>query len=305
MGDAEDHAEEAVAFGDLVRDAPLVVLVHVDGTVVYANRCAEDILGVPPAGGRGLRLADLVHPEDVDRVRHRSQQAIERHVAPGSAEWAIVRSDGGVVRVESVECAVAVGDRTGVCVLACDVTERAQREAHLAHLATHDGLTGLPNRLVLLDRLGQAMSHIGRECAAVVVLFVDLDRFKAVNDEYGHASGDDVLREVARRLTGVGRAGDTVARLAGDEFVICAESHDARASQVLRRRVEDVLSEPYTIGAARVDVGASIGTLLLDRSCEPAAAIAEADRLMYQRKLDRPAPDRYLARPAGEEYPSM
>src|ERR671933_493479 len=79
VGDAD-----VLAFRDLVRDAPLAVLVHVDGIVVYANRCAQDILGVPPAGGRGLRLADLVHPEDVDRVRHRSQQAIERHVAPGS-----------------------------------------------------------------------------------------------------------------------------------------------------------------------------------------------------------------------------
>jgi diguanylate cyclase (GGDEF)-like protein/PAS domain S-box-containing protein len=272
----------------MIQAAPLAVLVHVDDTVVYANRSAEDFLGVAPGHGVGVRLSDLVHPDSLGHVRHRADQLLSGRALAGSAEWTIVRPDGGHVRVESVESLVPVGDRLGVYVMACDVTERARREAHLAHLATHDGLTALPNRLLLLDRLGQALTRIGRGCIGVLVLFVDLDRFKAVNDAHGHAAGDEVLREVSRRLVGAVRAGDTVARLAGDEFVVCAEIDEPGADDALRRRVCEVLAGPYGTGDAQVDVGASVGALLLTGATDPETALAEADRLMYEAKRTRP-----------------
>ena len=285
-----DAAEEVVPFQDMIRDAPLAVLVHVDGTVVYANPSAEDFLGVVPGGAAGLRLTDVVHPDSLGQVLHRADQLLAGRALAGSAEWTIVRPDGGLVRVESVDSTVQVGDRVGVYVLACDVTERTRREAHLAHLATHDGLTSLPNRLLLLDRLGQALTRIGRGCIGVLVLFVDLDGFKAVNDAHGHAAGDEVLREVGRRLAGAVRAGDTVARLAGDEFVVCAEIDEPGADDALRRRVCEVLAPPYrTEGDAPVNVGASVGALLLDGATDAESALREADRLMYEAKRARPA----------------
>ena len=285
-----DAAEEVVPFQDMIRDAPLAVLVHVDGTIVYANPSAEDFLGVVPGGGAGLRLTDVVHPDSLGQVLHRADQLLAGRALAGSAEWTIVRPDGGLVRVETVDSTVQVGDRVGVYALACDVTERTRREAHLAHLATHDGLTSLPNRLLLLDRLGQALTRIGRGCIGVLVLFVDLDGFKAVNDAHGHAAGDEVLREVGRRLAGAVRAGDTVARLAGDEFVVCAEIHEPGADDALRRRVCDVLAAPYrTEGDAPLDVGASVGALLLDGATDAESALGEADRLMYEAKRARPA----------------
>jgi diguanylate cyclase (GGDEF)-like protein/PAS domain S-box-containing protein len=282
-----DTFQGVVPFEDMITTAPLAVLVHVDGTVVYANRCAEDFLGVGPGQAAGLRLVDVVHPDSLDHVRHRAEHLLSGRALAGSGEWTIVRPDGVQVRVESVESPLPVGDRLGVHVMACDVTERTRREAHLAHLATHDGLTALPNRLLLLDRLGQALTRIGRGCTGVLVLFVDLDRFKSVNDAHGHAAGDEVLREAARRLVGAVRAGDTVARLSGDEFVICAEIDEPGADDTLRRRVCDVLSQSYRIGTAQVDVGASVGALLLDGPTDPGTALAEADRLMYEAKRAR------------------
>jgi diguanylate cyclase (GGDEF)-like protein/PAS domain S-box-containing protein len=285
-----DTPHEVVPFQDMIRKAPLAVLVHVDGTVVYANPSAEDFLGVGPGDAEGLLLTDVVHPDSIGYVQRRADQLLSGRALAGSAEWTVVRPDGGLVRVESVESTVPVGDRVGVYVLACDVTERTRREAHLAHLATHDGLTGLPNRLLLLDRLGQALTRIGRGCTGVLVLFADLDGFKAVNDAHGHAAGDEVLREVGRRLVGAVRAGDTVARLAGDEFVVCAEIDEPGADNVLRHRVCEVLSLPYrTDDGALVDVGASVGALLLDGATDADTALAEADRLMYEAKRARPA----------------
>jgi diguanylate cyclase (GGDEF)-like protein/PAS domain S-box-containing protein len=281
---------DAVPFPELVHTAPLAVLVHVAGTVIYTNRCADAVLGVAPGAGRGLRLLDVVHPESAEQVRRRIGELCGGRRLPGSAEWTIVRPDGALVRVESVESTLAVGDAVGVCVLACDVTERTRREEHLAHQATHDGLTGLPNRLLLLDRLGQALTRIGRGCAGVLVLFIDLDAFKAVNDARGHAAGDQVLCEAGRRLAEVVRAGDTVARLAGEEFVVCAEINEPGADQALARRVRQALDRPYDVGASAVHVGASVGALLLDRSTDPAAALADADRLMYAAKAGRTRP---------------
>ena len=284
-----DGAGRDVPYEDMIQAAPLAVLVHVDDTVIYANRSAEEFLGVGPGQGSGLRLPDVVHPDSLMQVRHRTEQLLAGHELAGSAEWTIVRPDGALVRVESVDRAIAVGDRLGVYVMACDVTERTRREAHLAHLATHDGLTALPNRLLLLDRLGQALARIGRGCTGVLVLFADLDRFKAVNDAHGHAAGDEVLRQVARRLAGAVRAGDTVARLSGDEFVVCAEIDEPGADEALRHRVSEVLAVPYESGDDQVDVGASVGALLLTGHTDAEAALAEADRLMYEAKRDRRA----------------
>src|SRR4051794_36488331 len=284
-----DFVEGEVPFEDMIQAAPLAVLVHVDGAVVYANHSAEDFLGVEPGQGPGLRLQDVVHPDSLRHLQHRTEQLLAGRELGGSVEGTIVRPAGGLGRGGALGRPVPVGARLGVYVMACDVTERTRREAHLAHLATHDGLTALPNRLLLLDRLGQALTRIGRGCIGVLVLFVDLDRFKAVNDAHGHAAGDEGLRQGSRRLVGAVRAGDTVARLSGDEFVVCAEIDEPGADEALRRRVAEVLAGPYDTGDAQVDVGASVGVLLLSGPTDAESALAEADRLMYEAKRARSA----------------
>src|SRR4051812_36468784 len=164
--------------------------------------------------------------------------------------------------------------------------ERKRVEARLAHQALHDDLTGLPNRELFLDRLGQAMSRLGRHASSVAVLFLDLDRFKAVNDGLGHAAGDELLRCVAVRLESVLRAGDTAARLGGDEFaVLCEDVAGERHAVGVAERVGEALREPFALGGDAVYVRSSVGiALAVDGSEDPAELVREADTAMYRAK---------------------
>jgi diguanylate cyclase (GGDEF)-like protein/PAS domain S-box-containing protein len=165
------------------------------------------------------------------------------------------------------------------------VERRAATEA-LEHRALHDDLTGLPNRTLLLDRIRQALHRSTREHAGVAVLFVDLDRFKHINDTLGHAAGDAVLGEVARRLQDVLRAGDTVGRLGGDEFLmVCADIGGVVDAMTVAQRVWECLDEPLHFGGDPLRVRASIGVALADsHDLAPEAIIRNADHAMYRAK---------------------
>lgn len=278
----------AVPFEQLVHEVPLGVWVHVGGRVVYANRCAEEMLGAAPGGVVGLDAQALVHPASAELVAHRTGRLLAGQALAGSAEYTVVALDGRHVRVESVETTLALPQGTAVVVSACDVTERARREARLAHLATHDGLTGLPNRLLLTDRLTQALTGAARRGGCVLVTFVDLDRFKAVNDRLGHATGDALLQHVARSLLETAREGDTVARLSGDEFVVCADldgdvAGTAADAEALLERYRRALRRPFAPAAA-VPWSASTGAVVCDGAWTAEHALAEADRRMYAAK---------------------
>lgn len=286
-GERETSVVGLGMFEALVEAAPMAIAVHVDGRVVYANRGAEDVLGVRPGQVHGMHVLDLVHPDFVELARHRAGELLAGRPLAGSVELDLVRPDGSTVTIEYVSSAIDVDGRTGVCVMACDITERARREAHFAHLAAHDGLTGLPNRILLLDRLEQALARVGRGCAGVLVLFVDLDGFKRVNDEHGHAAGDLLLGLVAERLRSAVRGMDTVARLGGDEFVVVAELETLDLADHLQSRLEQALNRPYELDAVPMPVPASVGTHLVTQPCEPAQALRDADRLMYEAKARR------------------
>lgn len=153
--------------------------------------------------------------------------------------------------------------------------------------ALHDPVTGLANRALLLDRLTQALARSGRRPGFVAVLFLDLDRFKLVNDSLGHAAGDELLGEVARRLEGAVRSTDSVARLGGDEFVVLADTVDgADEALALAERLRDVLAAPYRLaGGERVVVTASAGVALGGAgSAVPGELLWDADAAMYKAK---------------------
>jgi len=156
----------------------------------------------------------------------------------------------------------------------------------LRHLATHDALTGLPNRVLLDDRLQQAIAHADRDVRSFALLVCDLDRFKLINDSLGHRAGDELLQEVARRLTAVVRPSDTVARFGGDEFVLIGTSiSDEDDAATLAARVMDVLQAPVRIAAIDIHTSPSIGIAMYpDDGITMQALLAHADAAMYSAK---------------------
>ena len=175
-------------------------------------------------------------------------------------------------------------------------TEIARREAlqeELEHRATHDALTGLPNRALLMDRLEHAVERAVRERVMIAVLFIDLDDFKYVNDAFGHEAGDGLLAQAAGRLKRCLRSADTVSRIGGDEFVVVLESvEDAeRVAEVIGRIMEG-LGAPFALGRVEASVSASIGVTFLDGALvfdgvaerEAEEMVRAADRAMYRAK---------------------
>ena len=163
--------------------------------------------------------------------------------------------------------------------------ERCEMAEQIAFQASHDGLTGLANRSMFMERLEEAMSHVGRRRAALAVLFIDLDRFKLVNDRADHSAGDRVLSEMANRLTAMTRGVDLVARFGGDEFVAFAEVDHQEDALDMAERIRTGLSEPVDIGHGQLVVTASVGVVMTaDGSTSPVALLREADNAMYEAK---------------------
>ena len=177
-------------------------------------------------------------------------------------------------------------DVLGTVVSLHDITARKLAEQELAHQAFHDSLTGLANRALFFDHAEQALRRAGRSGSPPIVLCLDLDGFKDVNDSAGHLAGDELLRTIAGRLLGVVRAGDTVARLGGDEFaVLLDETHGGLPeAAALAQRLLDVISDPMDLGGHRVTVAASIGIVVAEADATPLSLFRDADIAMYRAK---------------------
>jgi diguanylate cyclase (GGDEF)-like protein len=186
----------------------------------------------------------------------------------------------------------ACGTHVGYAVTLLDIT--AEEDARydmectkerLWHLANHDGLTGLPNRMQCLDRLDQALARTRREGRSTAVLFCDLDRFKQVNDSFGHAGGDTLLIAIAHRLRAAVRESDTVARLGGDEFVVISEDFgDLAGIETLAGRLIAVANQPVVLGEATTDVGLSVGIAVATADSTVEELMARADAAVYEAK---------------------
>jgi diguanylate cyclase (GGDEF)-like protein len=183
-----------------------------------------------------------------------------------------------------------------------DITERRAAEQRLTFLALHDPLTGLANRRLLLDRLSIALARMARSGRMVAVLYLDLDRFKEVNDTLGHDQGDQLLLRAAARLGELVRDSDTLARLGGDEFVLVADDLTGPAEAVaIAQRIVDALKEPFDLpGGARVSVGASVGVAVAAAGADPSTLLRHADAAMYQAKDDGRACHRLFHADTGD-----
>lgn len=230
---------------------------------------------VHDADRSGLRKALTAHIEG--QTSH-FEHEFRLEVANKTMRWALAR--GVAVRDENGEAVRIAGSLT-------DISERKETEAMLVHEALHDALTGLPNRNLFLDRLDLALKQHRRDAnRKFAVLFLDLDRFKAINDSLGHAAGDALLMEFGKRLSMFLRPGDSIARLGGDEFaILLMEISGLGEATLVAERVHELLSQKFVLIDKEVFVNASIGIALSDTKYERSAdLLRDADLAMYRTK---------------------
>lgn len=259
-----------------------------DLRLTYLNPAAERALGVRAAEVQGLTDAEAGMPAELVPEWGRALRSTLETGEPGELEFERETTTGCATWCHTTFSPDLGIDGAPVGVLAStrDITRLKAAEAALAHQATHDPLTGLANRWLVLDRLHAALARRPRVAGRLALFFVDLDHFKSVNDTYGHKVGDRVLIETARRLTGVARAEDTVGRLAGDEFVvICERVPDETAVAEIARRIVDALARPIEVDGLFPRVSASVGVALADQENIGSSALLNcADGAMYEAK---------------------
>ncbi|QAU34219.1 EAL domain-containing protein [Janthinobacterium sp. 17J80-10] len=264
-----------------------VALLDARATWVYASPSYQSEFG------KNIRADadyfDIVHPDDRERVRAAFAQLMTGETQQ-RVHYRVQMSKRGERHLESEASLIhdAAGKVTQVVIVSRDVSERKEMEAYILHQSVHDALTGLPNRLLLVDRMKQATAHLGRKNAPVAVLFIDLDRFKDINDTLGHAAGDRLLQEVAERLGKCVREGDTVARLSGDEFVVLlAGLNDVRDAALVADKIVATVSAPCRIGGSELRVSPSIGIAIFPGDGHDIdELLRNADTAMYHAKQE-------------------
>ncbi|MBS0536597.1 MAG: EAL domain-containing protein [Proteobacteria bacterium] len=272
-----------------------ICMYDVDGRITLFNERYSEITGYAPHELRGALLLDIVrHPEvgiKMDDPVSFAAHVIEAAKQGRSLNDVLHRRDGRIVR--AITHPIKDG---GWVVTLDDITDRQRAQAEIAHMARHDGLTGLPNRTLFNERLATALLRLSRG-DRVGVFLIDLDRFKPVNDTMGHSAGDLLLQEVAKRLSGCVRDGDTVARLGGDEFAVIQAGLGLSAADAttLAERLIEAAAMPYQINGQDVVIGASIGISFAPEDGDDAEGLLrKADIAMYRAKADEKGAYRFF-----------
>jgi diguanylate cyclase (GGDEF)-like protein/PAS domain S-box-containing protein len=257
-------------------------------TVLYVSPAYEVLWGQPCTAMYADPLAwtRLIHPDDRERVLAAANA--KRALGDYDEEYRIVRVDGSVRHIR--DRAFPIRDRAGrvyrIAGIAQDITARKEQEAQIRHLAYHDALTGLPNRALVMNRLEQAIAHAQRHRQSLAVLFLDLDRFKTINDTLGHPAGDKLLKQVAERLTAVLREEDTVGRVGGDEFLMVVPGLESPedAAHVANKALAS-MAKAFAVSGQELHASGSIGISFFPRDSTNAETLVKyADTALYLAK---------------------
>ncbi len=264
-----------------------VVVTDLDGIIIDWNTGSELLYGYTRKEVIGKPVSLLHVPEDHERITEEVLSALARD-GKWYGEIKMLHRDGSIGWIESMVVPLLddSGNAIGALGINRNISERLENEERLAQLAHYDQLTGLPNRYLFIDRLQQLIHHATRHNRLFALLYVDLDDFKKINDQYGHVVGDKVLQMVSAKFHHAVRASDTVARIGGDEFVILLEriNEPEEASRVAETIVK-LMHEPLVIGDKRLMQTGSIGIAIYPRDgVSLDELLSQSDHAMYQVK---------------------
>lgn len=279
--------ENEQGFRSLIERSPDAILVHRYGDIVFSNQVADRLLGVRSRDAQGkVGIMDRVHPDFRDLFQARIHRVESLHEASGYTEMKMTGMNGEVIDIEVASAPVYYGGEWAVQTTLRDITVRKEEQERTWRQANFDTLTGIPNRLMFYDRLQQALDHAERQKQHVALLFIDLDRFKEINDTLGHAAGDALLQEVARRLSSCLRKTDTLARLGGDEFTAMMPAViDPEAVKTVAERMLQRLAEIFSLPGGEGRISGSIGIACYPHNGRDVATLMrQADAAMYRAK---------------------
>jgi diguanylate cyclase (GGDEF)-like protein/PAS domain S-box-containing protein len=282
--EAERLAASETRFRQLTEATFEGILMHQGGRIVDVNRAMAELIDARPESLIGRDVMDCV--TETSRPMLRKYMAADIDTA---CEIELRQADGTLIPAEVLARTFRSGERNGQLtrVLAVrDIRERKEAEERIRHMAHHDSLTGLPNRRMFMDRLTQVLARSKRDGTTVAVLCLDLDRFKHVNDLGGHAAGDELLRQVAKRLADSIRTEDTAARLGGDEFaVIQVGVAHPDGPGIMAERLVKAIGKPFDLGGQQTMIGTSIGIALHPGDGEEGEDLVRAaDTALYRAK---------------------
>ena len=266
-----------------------MAMVRLDGRIEQVNPALCSLLGRPEEELLTTTMESVTHEDDVSMESPHTERILSGVVSSYQIEKRMLHSSGQTIWVLLVASAVtdASGQLLHLIHQVADITSRKRAEEQLTHQALHDSLTGLPNRTLFLDRLEHALARSQRSpIAYVAVMFLDFDRFKVINDSLGRQAGDSALVGIARRLKGLLRPSDTVARFGADEFVIlCEEVESLDQAREIATRVKDAVALPIEFDSTEAVLTASIGIALSTSPADsPEALVRDADIAMYKAK---------------------
>ncbi len=276
----------------LIDNVPgLILYVDRDMRCIFANKRYADFFGLGVAAIIGRKVPEIVGDEAYKVLEMHFKSALRGNQVAYQRQVKVSNGEQRWLEVKLVPRLEEQGQIPGFYSMATDITEHKQAEERIQHVAHHDSLTELPNRLLFNDRLGQAISLAKRDSSQFALLYLDLDRFKLVNDSLGHSAGDELLKSAADRLRQQVRESDTVARIGGDEFAVILHDIASREAVAgIADKIIDALTTPFNLESRNqtVDIGTSIGIAIYPADAQEIdALIKQADAAMYSAKIRR------------------
>lgn len=288
----QGYLEEREQLQVIVENATeMICRLSAEGKYLYVSPVSRSLLGYAPEEMLGQNAYEFFHPEDLEKIRE-THAAFQGPVDVYTLTYRVRKKDGSYTWFETINKSKrdeSKGEVVEIIAISRDISKRKELEKELYFQATHDQLTELPTRNLFYDRLGAAIRRARRNKTKLAVLFFDLDKFKQVNDHYGHMIGDKVLKIFARRLSECMREVDTVARIGGDEFAALLEDLE-KAKQVdeILKRIFGCLNPPMTIDSIHLQVKYSVGiSLFPDNGEKIDLLISRADKAMYVAKANQ------------------